>query len=200
MPSFNSLFESIKANSLLDADKLRWIYKLIYRVESAPGSVAEVGVYRGGTTRFLAECLPNTTIFAYDTFKGQPCKSEIDHHEVGTFNDIKLRDVVTYLEPFKNVELTIGLFPGSAGPRERLNTQFKFVHIDVDQYQSTKDAIEFFYPRMIDGGIILVDDFNWPNCQGVKKAMYEFFAVRPEVVKSDGEALYQAYIIKGFNW
>ena len=38
-----------------------------------------------------------------------------------------------------------------------------FVHIDVDQYQSTYDSLAYFYPRMSAGGVIVNDDYGAPS-------------------------------------
>ena len=59
---------------------------------------------------------------------------------------------------------------------------FSFVHIDVDLYQPTFDSIAFFYPRMIQGGLILCDDYGFTSCPGAKKAIDEFMADKPECV------------------
>ena len=45
--------------------------------------------------------------------------------------------------------------------------KFSFVYLDVDLYQSTKDSLEFFYPRMNTGGVILSHDYQYP---GVRQA------------------------------
>ena len=60
--------------------------------------------------------------------------------------------------------------------------QFRFVHIDVDLFQPTKDAIEFFYPRMVKGGVIVCDDYGFDTCPGATKAMDEFFDSKVESV------------------
>ena len=50
-------------------------------------------------------------------------------------------------------------------------TKFSFVHLDVDLYQSTIDCLKYFYPRLVNGGIILIHDFH---TDGIKKAIKEF--------------------------
>jgi len=52
------------------------------------------------------------------------------------------------------------------------------VHSDVDIYESSKAVLEFFYPRMLPGGIIVTHDFA--SARGVNRAFTEFFAGRPE--------------------
>ncbi len=55
-----------------------------------------------------------------------------------------------------------------------------FVHIDIDLYRPTRDSLEFFYPRMNDGGIIIVDDFALCACPGATRAVEEVLSGKPE--------------------
>ena len=49
-------------------------------------------------------------------------------------------------------------------------------------YKSTKDCLEFYYPRLSPGGVILCDDYNSRTWPGVKKAVDEYFAVTEETI------------------
>jgi|TARA_B100001964_G_scaffold226487_1_gene275441 hypothetical protein len=53
--------------------------------------------------------------------------------------------------------------------------KFQFIHLDVDLYQPTKDSLEFFYPKLAQGGIIVCDDYNFTTFPGAKKAWDDFF-------------------------
>ena len=59
-------------------------------------------------------------------------------------------------------------------PRDWITFVFSFVHLDVDLYQSTKDGLAWFYPRLNRGGILISHDYS--NADGVRKAFDEFFA------------------------
>ncbi|HBH79257.1 MAG TPA: hypothetical protein DDY39_05465, partial [Nitrospira sp.] len=52
--------------------------------------------------------------------------------------------------------------------------RFAFVHIDVDLYQPIMDSLKFFFPRLLPGGIIVVDDYGYSIFPGAKKAVDEF--------------------------
>jgi hypothetical protein len=60
---------------------------------------------------------------------------------------------------------------------------FSFVHLDVDLYEPTLEGLKFFWPRLVDGGAIVVDDYglnSWPGCT---RATDEFLAdMRPTLV------------------
>jgi len=56
-----------------------------------------------------------------------------------------------------------------------------FIYADVDIYQSTRSCLDFFYPRMVHGGVMIFDDYEWKGCPGVKKAISEFLAGKNEI-------------------
>ena len=58
--------------------------------------------------------------------------------------------------------------------------RFRFVHIDVDLYEPTRDSLAFFYPRVEDCGIIVCDDYWFTTCPGATRAVDEFLANKPE--------------------
>ncbi len=68
--------------------------------------------------------------------------------------------------------------------QEVSDVKFCFVHLDVDLYQPTLDSLTFFYEKMIQGGIILCDDYGFTTCPGAKKAMDSFFSDKHEEVVS----------------
>ena len=67
------------------------------------------------------------------------------------------------------MKVTKGIFPESADIIKEL--KFSFVHLDVDLYKSTIDCLRYFFPRLVNGGIILIHDFH---TDGIKKAINEF--------------------------
>jgi len=70
-----------------------------------------------------------------------------------------------------------GYFPDSVDKKLE-QTTFAFVHLDADLYEPTRNGLEFFYPRVSSGGIILIHDYNaWPGC---RKAVDKFFRIKKE--------------------
>jgi Macrocin-O-methyltransferase (TylF) len=58
--------------------------------------------------------------------------------------------------------------------------RFAFVQIDCDLYQPAKAALEYFYPRMSHGGLIVVHDLATGRWPGISQAVNEFLADKPE--------------------
>jgi O-methyltransferase len=109
------------------------------------------------------------------------------------FADVDFTEIKSYFTDFPNVIFKRGFFPDTA---EGLESQkFCFVYLDADLYQSTKDGLDFFYPRMVPGGIIMFDDYGTSNWPGVEKAVREFCSEND--IFPVKMAWWQGLIIKG---
>ncbi|MBL7190472.1 class I SAM-dependent methyltransferase [bacterium] len=155
-----------------------------YLTKSLPlgGSIAEVGVYKGGGAKLISEFKSDLTLHLFDTFEGMPeVNSAVDLHLKGDFSDTTLESVQRYLKSYSNIHFHKGIFPNSSKDLPK-NIQFCFVHLDVDIYESTLSGLNFFYPRLKEGGVIISHDYNSISCPGVKKAYDEFFVDKNEDV------------------
>jgi O-methyltransferase len=148
-------------------------------VEKVAGDLAEVGVFRCGSARLICEAKGARALHLFDTFAGLPSPGKNDGGAAfweGQFA-ASLEAAQTYLQTYPNVHFYKGLFPSTAEPvREK---QFCFVHLDVDLYEATRAGVEFFYPRMTPGGVLMCHDYDAP---GVRLAIEEFFGDKPELV------------------
>lgn len=166
---------------LMTMEEIFNLYKLIKESEKIHGDIAEVGVYRGGSARVIAELKGRKTLHLYDTFEGMPeVKKQIDKHLSGDFDDTSLEDVKRYLSVYDYISFHKGDFRDTS--KRHGDTVFSFVNIDVDIYDSTFEALSFFYPRLSRCGMILSHDYRSITCPGVKKAFDVFFADKPEPV------------------
>lgn len=184
---FVPLRKQITGRTLMPDADLYALYQFVRQTMSLPGGgagggdVAEIGVYKGGSARLLAATTAGTgkTLHLFDTFAGMPeTDSQRDLHKKGDFSDTSLEGVQAFLAGFNHVSFHQGFFPASAQGLE--SAKFCLVHIDVDIYRSVLDCCEFFYPRMVPGGIMLFDDYGKPTCPGARQAVDEFLANKPE--------------------
>ena len=164
---------------LLTAFEAFLVHSIAKAQSKRPGQMAEVGVYEGGSARMLCEAKGNAILHLFDTFEGMPESTDADRsvHRKKQYT-CSFDSVQGYLAGYENVFLHKGRFPDTAAEIE--DAQFSFAHFDVDLYQSTLDCLTYFYPRMIPGGIVLSHDYS--ILSGVRKAVDEFFADRPEEV------------------
>lgn len=168
MITFEELWSRIGGSVWLGREKLEVIYHVASGLSSVPGDIAEVGVYKGGTLAALALMFPKKIVRGFDTFSGMPETSfSGEGHHAGDFSDTSVESVTSVFQS-TNFELHPGRFPETA-----VEGKFAFVHVDGDYYETTRDAIDWFWPRMSTGGRMLFDDFRWPACPGVERALNE---------------------------
>lgn len=53
-------------------------------------------------------------------------------------------------------------------------TPLRYVHVDVDLYEPTLASLEFFWDSLVDGGCIVIDDYNYGPFEGATRAVDEF--------------------------
>lgn len=164
---------------LMEKSEACQICIITHVTERIYGDIAEVGVYKGATAKLICEVKGKRPLYLFDTFEGLPQTDKIvdAQFHTGQFA-ARLVEVQQLLKYYPNVFIFKGFFPKTAKTIE--NKTFSFVHLDVDTYSSTLACLEFFYPRMSKGGIIISHDYC--HAKGVKKAVDEFFADKPEVV------------------
>lgn len=148
------------------------------------GGIAEIGVFRGGTAMILAAAKDEATpLHLFDTFGGMP-STDASHDGIftpGMFAETTLPEVQKRLSPWKNVHFHPGFFPDSAHDLDP-NAMFKLTNIDVDIRSSTLACLEYFYPRTVRGGFIVLHDYNDAGVPGTKTAVTEFMEGKPETV------------------
>ena len=156
--------------------------------------MAEVGVYRGGSSKLICEANNKKTLHIFDTFEGIPeVEPSIDKVKKGQFKGDSLEEIKNYLIQYNNVLYYKGWFPKSAKSLDGA-IKFSFVNLDVDVYLSTLESLKFFYPRMSAGGVIITHDYRCSNAPGVRKAFDEFIKGKPETIVELWDT--QALIIK----
>lgn len=172
--------------SLVENPKLFHISELLKSVSNLRGDVCEVGVYRGGTAKIISENIKECNLFLFDTFEGMPYYDPGKDKDwgIGTFNNTDFDTVSKLFQSKENVKLFKGIFPSDTSHHIK-DKVFKFVHLDVDNYQPYKECLEFFYKRMVKGGIILFDDYDCQCCPGANKAVDEFFNDKPEDIQKN---------------
>jgi O-methyltransferase len=145
------------------------LYYAVAACEKISGDMAEAGVYRGGTAAVMLAASQGKRLHLFDTFEGLP--HDEDRFAAGEWHG-SVDDVRSNLSRWRTrIELHPGLFPSSTAGLEAM--QFSFVHLDLDLYDSTLAALEWFWPRIVRGGICLSHDY--PLVNGVVRAFQEFF-------------------------
>ncbi|HKQ46829.1 MAG TPA: TylF/MycF/NovP-related O-methyltransferase [Phycisphaerae bacterium] len=183
---FQEKYRRIQDHTCVKEDRCYSLYRFCQHCARLPGDLAECGVFRGGTALLLASTLRESgetdkQIHLFDTFEGMPKSADGDasSHRQGDFGNTSLDHVKSLLRDYPNITFNPGFIPHTLGVVK--DRRFAMVHIDLDLYQSTRDAFEFFYSRVVPGGIMVCDDYGAPAyIRAAKLAVDEFFADKPE--------------------
>jgi O-methyltransferase len=165
-----------KRDMLLLPGEACQIMSAIDAVKKIPGEMAELGVASGASAMLITSRAPGRILHLFDTFEGLPTPTRADspRFKKGQYR-YSFEEVQQYLQS-DNVRFHRGMFPQTTvGLSE---TRFAFVHLDADLYESTKAGLEWFYPRLNKGGILICHDYH--TATGVNRAFEEFFADKPE--------------------
>jgi O-methyltransferase len=149
------------------------LFNAVRAAEPVSGDMAELGVFQGGTSALMLAASSAKHLHLFDTFSGLPAgEGGLEAGDYAASLVSVRRRLSTYAD---RVTFHPGFFPASATEVE--DACFSFVHLDVDLYESTLAGLEFFWPRMTVGGIVLSHDY--PTLDGVVRAFSEFFAAKP---------------------
>lgn len=151
-----------------------------FKENNTEGAIAELGVFRGDTAKRINEFFKDDKFYLLDTFEGfdeRDCKEEekqgLSKANSSDFKLTSLDYVKSKMLYKENCYFVKGFFPESAIQIPQ-DEKFKFVNIDVDLYQPILAGCEYFYSRLVRGGVLLVHDYFHPYYTGVKKAVDEF--------------------------
>lgn len=142
------------------------------------GSIAEAGVFQGEYARVINEYFPDKKMYLFDTFAGFD-ERDIMYEKKHRFSEAKRGDlhitseelVLSRMKYPKQCIIKKGYFPESA---EGIKDTFCYVSLDMDLYKPTLEGLRFFYPLMVQGGIITVHDYFSRGYEGIKAALLEF--------------------------
>ena len=177
------------------------LYEIYKRILPVKGSIVELGVFRGFSLSAWAKLgailEPENLIrkvYGFDTFEGFPSlhgkdTNEAYEHEVGHFfTDVheellELNEVFNqdrFLGHINKVELIKGdctkTIPNFIDNNPHLMIGLLF--IDLDLYEPTKTALEYFLPRMHKGSIIAFDELDNPQWPGETLALLESMNIK----------------------
>lgn len=186
-PDFKEEFAPFARHSLTRLDRAWILRQTAHQAMQIDGDWAEAGVFRGGTSWYLADLLRKAgdarPLHCFDSFEGMPRDADKvrDGHDPGDFGDTSLERVTALLADYPNVQIHPGFIPGTLAPVE--DRTFSLVHIDVDIHDAVRDSCAFFYPRTNPGGFLLFDDYGFEVYrEAARRAVDDFFADKPESV------------------
>jgi O-methyltransferase len=179
-------FEALKASKMGWSDnypkhfRFYSLHQMVEHVVNAEmmGDFVECGCWKGHSSYIIAKIIANSkqprTFHIFDSFEGGLSERQAQDGKaiLGENFSSTEDELFNTLKGFDFVKTYKGWIP------ERFNEvadrEFCFVHLDVDLYQPIKDSLEFFYPKIVKGGVIVLDDYGYSAFPGTKKATDEF--------------------------
>ncbi len=194
---FSKNWNKIKKISSQDKERNFTVYQLVKLhnkiFEGKQTNVIEFGTDRGaGLTTISKFIKEDTKVFSVDSFglyaeEIKKSVTEYDEHYHGKYKPFtkktRFRDFSheqmtenlnkILIEKNSKLQTLVGYFPKlkDEDMSKISNLKFSFVHLDFDLYQSTLDTFNFIKDRLEKNAIILFDDYNLFNQDGVKKAV-----------------------------
>lgn len=169
---------------------LMFTYEMAKKYANSPGVYCECGCAAGAQIIAMAAGAPNKTIYAFDSFEGIPLPSNKDDQYPGIRKISEEEQSLlpnpgeqvlessgatsVSLEDFKNHIRSAGLKnPNFIKPvrgwfEETVQHCYRdiaLLRLDGDLYNSTYVCLKYLYPKVIKGGLVIVDDFALPGCR-----------------------------------
>ena len=154
-----------------DYVRLATLELLCRRLDGVPGAAAELGVYRGFFARCINRLLPDRKLYLFDSFEGFAPEANASDAFQAAHRNTAVEKVLSIMPHPESVAVRPGFFPASL---EGLEERFCLVSLDVDFYQTTLDGLRYFWPRLEQGGYLLLHDWGSPKLPGVAKALSDY--------------------------
>ena len=161
------------------------------------GDYVECGVWRGGSSMVMAlKSLDldknNKNIWLYDTFEGmtEPTIFDSEASSGKSASDLLMQTqkklgnniwcIASKEDVSNNIERTnypadkINIIKGNVQSTliSTVPDKISLLRLDTDWYESTKVELEVLFPKLVSGGVCIIDDYG--HWEGAKKAVDEY--------------------------
>lgn len=198
-PTSDSTYEAIYVDGLRATGsspapfvRLLRFYELVRQLETTrgvAGEIAECGCFRGMSSFLICSYLRRENpefigdgYHIFDSFEGladPTTEDEVPENHENAVNLNFMSQRGAFAASSQTVKQSLSAFPRIAYHPGWIPASFdglapqryRFVHVDVDHYDPTWDCLDYFYPKLSPGGLLVSDDFSWP---GARRAIEEF--------------------------
>ena len=199
-PEFFDAYDRCKAFTMTSLERLYSLYKSVEYLcaSEIPGDLAECGVWRGGSCMMMALALlkqSDTTrrILLFDTFDGHPqpdAERDIDIWDNRAIDEWQRREASGGRREwgFASIAETHANLISTGYPSDRLvfvkgmvestvqevrTERLALLRLDTDWYHSARAALHYLYPKLVPGGVLIIDDYG--HYKGQRQAVDEYF-------------------------
>lgn len=184
-------------------------YEAFRLVQDLPGSIVELGVFKGESLLMFAKLVEllnandrSCRIIGFDNFRGFEglhakdggVDEKADRRPGGWNPSDYYPDLQLLLKAFDHdraaghkprIELVEGNIVDTVPSYVERNQglKIKLLHLDCDMYEPTMAGLRHLYDRVVRGGVILLDEYGLPEFPGETAAVDEFFAGRMPLIR-----------------
>jgi len=194
-----AVVEAVRPYTMTSSERVVGLVRAVeYLVRAGiSGDIVECGVWRGGSMMAVAMTLmrlrqSNRMLHLFDTFEGMPPSADIDRDYTGR-SASENRQTCRWstpeswcragIEEVKQNLFTTGypsellrFVPGRVEDTipQHAPERTSLLRLDTDWYESTRHEFEQLYPRLVPGGVLIVDDYGYWH--GARRATDEYLA------------------------
>jgi len=197
-PWVSSIIEKVRPFTMTSKERISALCDAVKYVTNMniPGEMVECGVWRGGSVMAAALTLLrfqdfSRTFYLFDTFEGMPPPRDIDRALAsGIQASILLEkanksEAIWAYSPMDEVRVNVvstgyppSQFQFIKGRVEdtlpaRAPAQISLLRLDTDWYESTRHELTHLFPRLVPGGVLIIDDYG--HWEGARRAVDEYF-------------------------
>lgn len=196
-PAYAGTIQAVRPFTLTTVERISALVDAVRHIGRAklPGCIVECGVWRGGSMMSVARTLLETgdirDLYLFDTYAGMTTPTDLDVDYLGvpaegqfreaqaddhvdwcyaSIDDVR-QNVLSTGYPADRVHFIKGDVLGTI-PQADMG-EIALLRLDTDWYESTKHELDHLYPKLVEGGILIIDDYG--HWQGCKKAVDEYF-------------------------
>lgn len=192
--------EIAKKYSKATTDRLLAMHNALRRIDAAgiAGDVVECGVWRGGHIILARLVSPLRMCWLYDTFAGMtapgphdrkrslykppPAKALSKSWTMATLEEVSANLKAHDAFDESKLKFIVGDVCKTLRVSNNVPDRIALLRLDTDWYESTKIELEVLWPRLVQGGTIIVDDYG--HWLGARKATQDYFAAHvPDFAK-----------------
>jgi O-methyltransferase len=197
-PEFIRIYERSRAYSMTSIDRMYGLYEAVRYLEAKriPGAFVECGIWRGGSSMVMALSLldggaPTRDFYLYDTYSGMSPPTDKDVDLAGGIAQQKFEkfDRGDHSEwCYASLEEVQQNLRSTGYPEDRMRfvrgkveetipnvvpETIALLRLDTDFYESTYHELTHLYPRLMPGGVLIIDDYG--HWKGSREATDQYF-------------------------
>jgi|SRR5688572_16291812 len=181
-------------------ETLKFSYDMAVKYKDSPGVYVECGVAAGAQIIAMHSGAPGKLIYAFDSFQGIPLPSNHDDQMPGIrmlsederrllpnpgeqllettgATSVSEYDFWQHIDAVfgqkrHNIKAVKGWFEETVPKTKTEIDQIAILRLDGDLYNSTRVCLLHLFPKVIEGGVVIIDDWSLKGC---KDACNDYF-------------------------